>query len=325
MKKILSAVFVAFFVFCVLSLFSIGMSHYYFQRGLVSYHDSQDIAKWSDFNTNLAKAISCFEYAVAFNRLGVFDRYYMYDIYYYLTLSYWESSNIEKTREYISELLSQANGVVDDKRRRELENLKVRCSIVVNGVIDDGWRAIVNQNFVKENDTIEDVIVSKINDEYVEFRYRDYTFTDSVDRVNPLVKQGIVETISLIKQASEHKDAYYMKRKTLQQALVRAQLVIDEYALNRPDLDYLTNTIKDIKQKIDFVERVISNAETSKEVFVGMTADEVLKILGPANEVNTIYGEQEKQKWSYGNMTLYFDETSQGLILEEFAKESLER
>lgn len=320
MKKLLGALFVGLFVFSVLSLFSIGMSHYYFQTGVASYHNSQDPDNWSDYNKNIIKAISCFEYALAFNRLGIFDKYYGYDIYYYLTLSYWHSNNTAKAGEYIDRLLDGDNVILDKERKNELEFLRIRSGIVVNGVFEDGTSAIVNQNLVKVNDSVNGVSIYKITPEYLVFKYNGMSFTDSVDRVNPLVMQGISEVRRELDQKINQSTDYFEKEKDLEQVLTRSQTLISDYALDKPDFVYLNKAIVEIKLRLAHVQKEIARINKQKTVFAGMSDSDVIKIIGHADQINTIYGDIEQQKWIYDDATLVFENTDKGLILKEYLK-----
>lgn len=316
MKKVIGAIFVALLVFSVLSLFSIGMSHYYFQTGLSSYYDVQDRDKWDNYSVNVAKSISCFEYALAFNRLGIFDKYYMYDIYYYLALSYWSIAENTKANQYLQQLLEVDLDTLDEKRRNELELLKIRTGISVNGIIDNGWRAIVNQNLVKEGDMINGVVIKNITPEYIEFQHKDFLFTDSVDRSNPLVIRGLMEVRQLIAKASVVGNSLALQKEVFESALQRTETILAEYALDKEDYIYLLNRRTEINRRLLDIEDALRLAHRNKDVNIGMTMDEVVSILGEADNVNVIIDESDNQKWEYPDRTLYFVSTVEGWILD---------
>lgn len=305
MKNNFLAVILGLIVFIVMTISSLGMSKYHFHNGITALNSVKDADKVANFSINSGKAVAHFEYALAFDMFGLNGKDFAVKTSKYLGESYlFLGENIKAKNSFEKALAILA----PDEVIHEIDDLKfwlIKSTIRVNGIVDDGWRAIVNQNIVSVGDEIGQVKIVEVTSEYVGFTYQGKYFTDSVDKYNSLVMRGLADSKQFLRKASKAEDIGIAAASAIS-AVKIAKEVIEDYAVDKPQLIALNAIVEKGEDLESRIRQRISKAKRNRELLVGMNGADIIEVFGEPKNVNSLYNMDANERWEYVDRELFF-------------------
>jgi hypothetical protein len=291
-------------VFLGLTLSAIPFKNYYFEKGLEEFNQGENAVNEGVFKNSLTEAIRSFEISFLFNKFSLFDHTYLSETQYKMGMSHLYLRQHKLAHAYFKAAKRNFSLKDDYIDKQELDSKIIQSLVRVEGTLGQG-RALVNQNIVRAGDLVGDVKVVEVTEHYVVFEKGQETFSDSIDKYNPLAKKARRKCWRYFDAAREAdnlrfmRDYYWLGKK-------QSEVFLQTFSMDWEQTEEVKEAVAEADRQIADIDREIAQAINQGVVVAGMTGQQAEKILGPPLETNRMVGKEADERWIYEDTILYF-------------------
>lgn len=274
---------------------------YYLAEGRRSLIQAQETFSEDVYKNCLEKAAFNIKKAVFYGNYAIIGGEKLTEAYYSLGLINLYQRNNSKATVYfqkVKERAGKSKGFKDT-----IDSKIIQSSVRVEGIAGSGV-ALVNQSFVKAGDSINGVNVVEVTDTYAAFKAGNFSFSDSINKFNPLAKKERLECRNIFGKAQKAANpgfasGYY----SLAEAFAKAAL--KSFAMDAAQTAELKAIIENSKNSINSIKNKFKEAVEKKELTAGLSKNDVREILGEPE--NIIKDDPQGEIWEYSGKKAYFN------------------